>query len=358
MNKAAFRGLGSQRRPAQDPCQAAAIQDDGKFGLEQFIGKSPAFLAEFNKIPATARCLATVLILGETGTGKEMCARAIHSRSSRSKHPFIPVNCGAFPSDLIENELFGHAAGAFTSATHASRGLVQAANRGTLFLDEIDALPLPAQVKLLRFLQDKEFRPVGASNPGTADVRIIVASNTDLHEEMRMKRFRPDLYYRVNVIVFNLPKLRERAEDIPLLIHHFIDEFTTKAGKAAKMLTPAALKKLLHYQWPGNVRELQKVIERAVVMSGQELLDENDMVLSESVASSSSSTFQALKAFAIAEFEQQFLKQLLSANEGNVSKAAKSGGMHRKSLQRLIRKWQPLRSAGLRPGTVVQGVKP
>lgn len=193
-----------------------------RLGLKQLIGENPAFLAEIKKIPIIAKCDASVLISGETGTGKELCARAIHYLSPRASKPFIPVNCGAIPVELVENELFGHKRGAFTGASTSQSGLIHEADGGTLFLDEIDCLPLLAQIKLLRFLQEKEYRPLGSTKMQKADVRVIAATNVDLEAVVREGKLRRDLYYRLNIIPLTLISLRERREDIPLLAHHFL----------------------------------------------------------------------------------------------------------------------------------------
>src|SRR5207249_2674934 len=205
-----------------------------KLGLQQFLGESAAFVNELKKIPAIARHGASVLISGETGTGKEMFARAVHYLSPRSGKPFVAVNCGAIPVELMENELFGHATGAFTGASSTTAGLVREADGGTLFLDEIDALPLPAQVKLLRFLQEQEYRPLGSAKVCKSDVRIITASNADFAEALRLGRFRQDLYYRLAVIPLSLPPLRERIGDVPLLARHFLEKYSAAFDKPVR----------------------------------------------------------------------------------------------------------------------------
>src|SRR5262245_26581914 len=201
-----------------------------RVGLKLMVGQAPNFLAEIKKIPLIARCDGRVLISGETGTGKEMCARAIHYLSSRKSKPFVPVNCGAIPTELVENELFGHDRGAFTGANTAKAGLIEEAEGGTLFLDEIDCLPAMAQVKLLRFLQEKEYRRLGSAKTRHSDVRVIAASNAPLEEALRSGRIRQDLYYRLNVVSISLPPLRERRQDIPILAHHFLTKFAAELG--------------------------------------------------------------------------------------------------------------------------------
>ena len=209
-----------------------------KLGLRQFIGESKALLKVLEKIPLVARFDAGVLLSGATGTGKEVCARAIHHLSPRSGHPFVPLNCGAIPSELIENELFGHAAGAYTSAATGASGLVEHADGGTLFLDEVDTLTLSAQAKFLRFLQEKEYRPVGSSRTCKSNVRVIAATNANLQDAVASKRFREDLYYRLNIVELSLPPLRERGSDIGLLANHFLKQYSQSCGRGAKCTLP------------------------------------------------------------------------------------------------------------------------
>jgi DNA-binding NtrC family response regulator len=225
-----------------------------------------------------AGCDASVLITGETGTGKEVFARAIHYGSARTEHPFVPVNCGALPGDLVENELFGHESEAFTGARHRHSGLVQEAQTGTLFLDEIEALPLVAQATLLRFLQDHQYRSLGGNGTRTANVRIISASNAELSALIVAGKFRQDLFYRLNVLTLNLPPLRERREDIPLLAQHLLARCRDLAQPPPKF-SPAAMTRLRHYHWPRNVRELENVIRRAIVLSGTNTIEEVDLDL-------------------------------------------------------------------------------
>jgi DNA-binding NtrC family response regulator len=315
-----------------------ARQLEQSLGLQQFLGESRAFLEVVRKFPKLAGCDASVLITGETGTGKEMCARAIHHLGPRSDHPFVPVNCGAIPSELVENELFGHDAGAFTGASSAVRGLVHDAEGGTLFLDEIDSLPVQTQVKLLRFLQDQEYRPLGAGKTRRADIRIIAASNADLEGAVRADRFRPDLFYRLNILPLKLPALRERREDIPLLARHFVAKSSREHSQPLKQLSHTALEKLLAHEWPGNVRELENTIVRAMVFSEQPLLTGEDICLPGTYSPVEEMSFKALKARAIAEFETAYIRQLLAANDGNISKAARVAKKNRRAFWQLIRK--------------------
>ncbi len=311
-----------------------------KIGLKQLVGKDPAFLSEIEKIPLTAKCDVNVLILGETGTGKELCARAIHYLSPRTSKPFIPINCGAIPTDLVENELFGHEKGAFTGAFKAYPGLIHEAHGGTLFLDEIDCLPLQMQVKLLRFLQDKEYRQLGSAKIHKADVRIIAASNIDLEKMVSEGGFRRDLFYRLNIISISLPPLRERKADIPLLTRHFLDKYAYEYNKQDKDLTSGVLQKLLIYEWPGNVRELENVIQRAIVFSPQPFIQENQIVLPQSKKTEIQESFQAKKSRAIAQFEKDYIEGILLAYHGNISQAAKAAQKNRRAFWELIRKYR------------------
>lgn len=310
-----------------------------KIGLKQIVGESAAFTKEIEKIPMVAKCDVAVLISGETGTGKELCARAIHYLSPRAGNPFIPVNCGAMPMELVENELFGHVKGAFTGASQPYSGLIQEADGGTLFLDEIGSLPLQVQVKLLRFLQDKEYRQLGSAKLQQADVRIIAASNLDLEKAMSEGKFRQDLFYRLNIIPLMLPPLRERKRDIPVLAHHFLSKCVSELNKDVSDFTPEALRKLAAYDWPGNIRELENVIERGVVFSKQAVIESDDVVLPQSQPVEPES-LKVAKAKMIAQFERDFVQEFLQANHGNISKAARAAKKNPRSFRALIRKYR------------------
>jgi two-component system response regulator GlrR len=309
-----------------------------KLGEDQFIGRSPALLQETAKIPLLAACEASVLIAGETGTGKELYARAIHYLSRRSAKPFIAVNSGAIPVDLLENELFGHEPGAFTSATTSSQGLIREAEGGTLFLDEVDALPPGAQVKLLRFLQEKELRPLGGRKAIKADVRVLCATNTDLDEARRAGRFRHDLYFRLNVISVRLPPLRERLGDLEMLAAHFLTSYAREYGKPYRGLTPGALNKLLAYDWPGNIRELENVLAGAVVLSQGPSITRDDLALAAPPRPCRQGSFNDLKARLITQFEQGYVQEMLKAHGGNISRAAIAAGKDRRAFWELMRK--------------------
>lgn len=304
---------------------------------QQLLGESPDFVNQARKIPIIAKCDANVLIAGETGTGKEVFARAIHYCSERAGKPFVPVNCGAIPVELVENELFGHERGAFTTAVTLQLGLIEEANGGTLFLDEIDCLPVLAQVKLLRFLQQKEYRPLGAAQMRRADVRIIAASNLNLEEAVGNGRVRKDLFYRLNIISFTLPPLRERREDIALLAQHFLLKYSSEFNKDIDEFTPDAVHRLIVYSWPGNVRELEHVIERAVVLCEGSTLKASDIILS-SISNECQESLQEAKAREIARFEKNYIQGLLRACGGNITRAALAARKNRRAFWQLIQK--------------------
>jgi two-component system response regulator GlrR len=307
-------------------------------GLDHIIGESPVFVALLSQISSIAKHDVSVLILGETGTGKEVFARAIHYCSRRSGKPFIPVNCGAIPVDLLENEFFGHESGAFTSANCPRRGILKEADGGTLFLDEVDCLPPFAQVKLLRFLQDGQFRPLGSDSTCSADVRVVAASNANFKEVLDSGRLRKDLYYRLNVLSMQLPPLREREADIILLARYFLAKYADKFKMPAHDFSTAALQKLLCHPWPGNVRELENVIQHAVVLAHNAIIGANDIPLRDRESELEDQSFQQLKAKAIDQFEQGYVRRLLLIHDGNITKAARAAGKDRRAFWELMRK--------------------
>lgn len=309
-----------------------------RHALGQFIGRDAKLRAQLSLIPRIARSNASVLVAGETGTGKELAARAVHYLSIRASSAFVPVNCGALPTDLIENELFGHAAGAYTGALRDAEGLVREADGGTLFLDEVDSLPPASQVKILRFLQEKEFRPVGSRKPRYADVRIVAATSTDLANAVREGRFRADLYYRLNVVTLWLPPLRERRDDILDLALYFLRKYAAQSGTLARELSPTARQKITAYGWPGNVRELENVIHRAAVLAEGDCIEARELILDAQNQEDNPGTFSSLKRAAIADFERRYLSDLLRVHEGNITRAARAAGKHRRALWELIRK--------------------
>jgi DNA-binding NtrC family response regulator len=310
----------------------------GKLGSRLLVGESPAFLSEVGKIPLLAKCGASVLISGETGTGKEVCARAIHYLSPRANKPFIPVNCGAIPTELVENELFGHERGAFTGARDSQVGLIQEADGGTLFLDEIDCLPLLAQVKLLRFLQEKEYRPLGSAKMCRADVRVIAATNCGPEEAVEVGKLRQDLYYRLNVIPLVLPPLRDRREDIPLLARHFLAKYSTEFDKRVTDFSAETIRRLVSYDWPGNVRELEHVVVRAVVLCTQSHVRDADICLPLRATAETQESFQGAKNRVVAEFEKRYIERALLMHHGNISRAARAAQKSRRAFWELIRK--------------------
>ena len=262
-----------ERKRLQDENQALKRQLRRERGFENFVGRNPQMLDIFDTIRKTADSLSTVLITGESGTGKELVARALHEESSRRSGPFVSVNCGAIPETLMESEFFGHLKGAFTGAVASTTGLFSAASGGTLFLDEITEVPHSVQVKLLRAIQEREVRRVGDTRDVKVDVRLVAASNRDVAKAVAGGMLREDLFYRLNVIPIHIPPLRERPEDIPLLVAHFIKKIAAELGKSVRGVTPEALAILEGYHWPGNIRELENVIERALVLGGGETLD-------------------------------------------------------------------------------------
>jgi two-component system response regulator GlrR len=314
----------------------------------KLVGKSPPFLAVIELTKRFAACDATVLLQGETGTGKELVARAIHYLGARRNFPFIPVNCGALPDTLVENELFGHARGAFTDARDARRGLIAEAQGGTLFLDEVEALTPKVQVTLLRFLQDQEYRPVGGAVVRNANVRIIAASNASLDALQKDHHFRQDLLFRLNVLAIDLPPLRERLADVVLLAEVFLQRLAGQYRRPSKRLHPDAVSRLLDYSWPGNVRELENLIHREFLMTDGEVIDLHCLDLmgahqkharDDAFKRLTASRFQEAKASAIAHFERNYLAELLLRTHGNISQAARISGKERSRLGKLVKKY-------------------
>jgi two-component system, NtrC family, response regulator GlrR len=311
-----------------------------KYRLDAVIGESPALREAIRKVPRLGASEANVLITGETGTGKELFARAIHYASARHARPFVPVNCGALPDSLFENELFGHEKGAYTDASSSGLGLLGVAERGSLFLDEVDSLTLASQAKLLRAIQDGEYRPLGSQRPLKADVRIVAAANSPLAERIAAREFRADLYYRLNVLTLRLPTLAERRDDIPILARHFLARFARECGRPAPQLSADAIRRLTEYAWPGNIRELQSVIQRAFVLGDGPVLDAYSIDLPDSapLPAALSSVSSLPIADAVYEFERQYLASLLSRHNGNVTRAAEAAGKDRRTFQRLLRR--------------------
>jgi two-component system, NtrC family, response regulator GlrR len=303
------------------------------------IGRSLAFRIADTLIEKMSAFDAPVLIEGETGTGKELAARAIHYRGARADRPFVPVNCGALPDALIENELFGHRRGAFTDARDDKPGLIELARGGTLFLDEIDALTPKAQVTLLRFLQDQQFRPLGGRREEQADVRIITASNRVLERQVEAGAFRLDLLYRLKLLHLTLPPLRERGADIALLAEHFVRACSARYRKPALPIDPQTLAWFERYRWPGNIRELENLIQRHLLLAeGESISVPAPAALSAVRAAEGTVNYRQAKSRAIAEFESRFLANLMGQANGNVSAAARISGTERRHLGRLLKK--------------------
>lgn len=315
------------------------------------IGASAAFVEVLALIRKSAQCNATVLIEGETGTGKELAARAIHYLSARRDAPFIPVNCGAIPENLLESELYGHARGAYTDAREASIGLVGQADGGTLLLDEIEAMTPRTQIVMLRFLQDHQYRMVGGKTSRRADVRVIASSNADLEVLTHDGRFRSDLYFRLNVLAVRLPSLRERAGDAVLLARAFSHRLSERYGKPFKELHPETIAFLETYAWPGNVRELENMIHREylfgegpaihVTQPDRHRAQGHTCVSVNASATPAAQDFKSAKAAAVTQFERAYLLEILTRAGGNVSAAARLAGKERSAFCRLIRKHWP-----------------
>jgi len=314
--------------------------------LAKLVGEAPVFLQAIEPLPAIAKSEAAVLISGETGTGKELVARALHYLSRRASFPFVPVNCGSLPETLLEDELFGHERGAFTDAHARRAGLIAQANQGSVFLDEVDALSTRAQVTLLRFLQDKRFRAIGGCGEKQADVRIIAATNTRLESLVQAGGFRADLYYRLCVFTLQLPPLRERKEDLPALAAHFLAKHALEDRRDCR-LTPRALAALAVYDWPGNVRELESAIIRALYLSQGGMIEPEDFGLTSHPAPAAAAvagseaplSFKTSKRKTIEAFERNYLIQLMATHHGNVTQAARTAGKERRDLGKLLKKY-------------------
>jgi DNA-binding NtrC family response regulator len=309
-----------------------------EIGLKQIIGESQLLLEEIQRVPRFAQCDATVLISGESGTGKEIFARAIHYLSPRGDKPFVPVNCGALPEHLVESEIFGHKRGAFTGAAVDQAGLIHEAEGGTLFLDEIDGLTPAAQIKLLRFLQDGEYRPVGSQQIVHANVRVVAAANADFGRLVREGKFREDLFYRLNVLALALPPLRERRGDILLLADHILSTQAAMKKVLPKKLSLGALNRLLGHSWPGNVRELENVLTRAIVLCDRDTLELSDLNLPDGREEEENQSFQKMKSRVIQRFEHDFLATSLRAHQGNITHAARAVKKNRRAFWELLRK--------------------
>lgn len=312
------------------------------------IGQSKVFLETLKLVQRFSCCNAPVLIEGETGTGKELVARAIHYGSSRCKYPFVPINCGAIPDTLVENELFGHKQGAYTGAHSDNAGLIAQAQHGTLFLDEVNALSSKAQVTLLRFLQDQLFRPLGGGDSYCADVRIVVASNSDLVKLTEQGAFRTDLLFRLKVMYVKLPPLRERHGDVVLLANHFLRNFAEQFDRGDKTLHPDTLDWFDHYYWPGNIRELESLICREYLLEDGVVIrfqspaivnEERRIGIDRRRVNLTAMGYTEAKNYEIAKFEQCYLTEALVKAHGNVTKAAKLARKERRAFGKLLKKY-------------------
>jgi DNA-binding NtrC family response regulator len=328
-----------------------------KYGFHNIVGKSKKMQEIYRIIAKVAMTDSTVLITGQSGTGKELIARAIHFNSPRREKQFVPVDCAVLSENLLESELFGHVRGSFTGAVTTKPGLFEVADGGTVFLDEVGNISLSIQAKLLRVLQEREFTPVGGTKAKKVDIRLIAATNKDLEKMIKEEVFREDLYYRLNIVPLYLPALKERQEDIPLLAVHFLKKYAEEMGKAIKGFTPEAMERLMRYPWPGNVRELENVVERTVVMIDDEMVRVEHLILpgqqeKEILENQIPMTSEELKEIkkqvrekAVEEIERAFILSALERHQWNVTRAAEEVGMLRPNFQALMRKYN-LRARG------------
>jgi two-component system response regulator HydG len=318
---------------------------DERFGFEGVIGNSPAMHDIIARLQRIAPTDATVLIQGETGSGKELVAKAIHQNSPRKKRPFVPLNCAALSEHILESELFGHIRGAFTDASNDRQGKFEYANGGTLFLDEVGDMPIPTQIKLLRVLESGEITRVGSNEPVKVDVRILSATNRDLEKAIADGSFREDLYHRLKVVTINLPRLIDRREDIPLLTEYFLNEHTRRHHKTIRGISVAARRRLLAFDWPGNVRQLRNVIESMVVVDADEVLDLDDLPTElappagEDVPASGQDGLHTLVGKSFSELEALFIAETLKVTAGNRTEAANMLGIGERTLYRKIKEY-------------------
>lgn len=351
---AVARALERKRLKEQAASLRRELQEVHAF--HHIVGKSRAMQDVYRLLEKAAALDITVLITGETGTGKELAARAIHYQSARKDRGFVPVNCGALPADLVESELFGHARGAFTGAAFAKAGLFEEADGGTIFLDEVGELPLAVQVKLNRVLQEKEIRRVGDNSATQVDVRVIAATHRDLKAEVQASTFREDLFYRLNVFPIRMPPLRERRDDIALLAAHFLDKHARAFAREVSEFTPAALRCLTGYPWPGNVRELENAVERAVAVAAGAAIHGDDLPADVRDQQAGGLPIDALVKLSYRDaletardrFSRDYLIALLREFDGNVTRASERAGVERESLHRLLKRYG-IRSDDFKP---------
>ena len=319
-----------------------------RYSFENIIGKSQGMVQIFELIKKISDTNVNVLVCGASGTGKELIARSIHANSRRNTRAFVPINCGALPEPLMESEIFGYERGAFTGAAHTKPGLLETADGGTFFLDEISELPMPLQVKFLRVLQDGKFRRLGSNQEREVDLRLICATNQPLEEKVEANQFREDLYYRINTFTIQIPPLKDRRDDIPLLANHFLQHYARQHQKPVNALSPQAMELLLKGEWKGNIRELEHVLERAVILASGEAVLPEDLPPQIHPAENN---FQAPQTFLlnlpfkeakdqlIEDFERRYIEDVLQKYHGNVSRAAEHSGIDRRSLHRLLAKY-------------------
>ncbi len=341
LRQSAQRLLGGRRLEAEYALLRRQVERP--YSFDDFIGTSPAMRKVFDTIEQVAQSDVDVLVVGETGTGKELVARSIHRRSQRAAGPFVPVDCGAIPESLLESEFFGHEKGAFTGAENRRIGLLEFAERGTFFLDELGELPLLLQAKLLRTLQERKIRRVGGREEIDIDVRIVAATARNLEEMVRQNRFRQDLLYRINVVRIDLPPLRERGDDIGLLAEYMAQRYGREMGREIKSITPEAYQVMSQYRWPGNVRELQNVIRRGIALTKGQMISLDDLPDELVAAAGEGATSGAVGYFQLRDqyvgrFEAQYLSELLARHHGDVRTAAIEAKLPRGTLYRLMKK--------------------
>lgn len=324
----------SHQKKMDAECRYLKDQLSRKNRFDNIIGESDAMTKVYSVITEVAATEAPVLILGETGTGKELVAKAIHAKSLRKNFPFVPINCGALPDSLLESELFGYNRGAFTGAVHTRKGFLEVVSGGTLFLDEIGEISQRMQVALLRVLEDNNITRLGESRPIAVDFRLICATRQNLEEKIASGRFRKDFFYRVNVIAIEIPPLRRRREDIPFLVQHFIEKYSQETAKKVDRVDKKAMEYLTNYDWPGNVRELENAIERAVVLSKSSILTPADFEFIQ-IGASSPGVF---KAITLNDIEREHIKRILCENQWNISKSSTLLGISRATLHRMVKR--------------------
>jgi DNA-binding NtrC family response regulator len=347
------------RRAARGVVPEAGGDDESSYRFENIIGASPAMQTVFRLIARCAPTNSTVMLRGESGTGKELIARAIHYNSLRSDHPFVPVDCTSLSENLLESELFGHVKGSFTGAVSNKKGLFETADGGTLFLDEIGNITLATQAKLLRFIEEREFKAVGDTRTQSVDIRLITATNKDLEGMVADGDFRDDLYYRINIFPIEIPPLRERREDIPALANYFLQQFSADMNQPTREFSPGAMNLLMNHDWPGNVRELENVVERAVILASGDVIRQGHLVniidmlphIDLDVPRTSEELKQIKKIArqkSVENVERHFVLGALKRNRWNVTRAAEDTGMQRSNFQALMAKYD-IRIRGVEP---------